>query len=62
MAQLSAAIYNITKADYEGNRCPDCYNGFSVVKEVLGTKILAMVGVDKKLDSIIVVFRGTSNL
>ncbi len=62
MALLSTAIYNITRADQEGNLCRDCYKGFSVAKQVLGNKVLAMVGVDRKLRSIIVVFRGTSNI
>lgn len=62
MALLSSAIYNITKADQKSNRCPDCYDDFTPLKQVLGNKVLAMIGVDSKLKSIIVVFRGSSNI
>lgn len=46
MAHLSTAIYGITKADQRDNLCPDCYPGFTLYRQVLGNKILAIVGHD----------------
>jgi hypothetical protein len=62
MIQLSTAIYNITKANQAANVCPDCYKGFTVLRQILGNKILALIGVDRSMESVIVVFRGSDNL
>lgn len=59
---LSSAIYNITKDNQRNNQCPDCYPGFQVISQILGNSILAVIGVDSSIKSIVVVFRGSDNI
>lgn len=59
---LSSAIYNITKDNQRNNQCPDCYPGFQLITQILGNSILAVVGVDVSIKSIVVVFRGSNNI
>jgi hypothetical protein len=49
MIHLSKAIYEISKKDQAANRCPHCYKDYTVLYEILGNSILALVGVDHKL-------------
>ncbi len=62
MAQLSTVIYAINSTEYQTNRCSLCYSNFTSIKQLIGDHILTMVGVDRGISSIIVVFRGSSNL
>lgn len=62
MINLSRAVYHISKADQAANRCPQCYKGFTVLKEILGNNILAVIGVDHQLQAVAVSFRGSDNV
>ena len=60
MANLSAAAY--FSSEISGLECTKCYPSFQVDQVIENTGLLAIVGYEPDLNSVVVIFRGTINL
>ena len=61
MANLSTAIYKVNKEGQPENQCILCYQDFQLKSVVESLTLMAMIGYDKTLKSVVVVFRGSDN-